>query len=126
MSESARPSLPSSPSRHLLKIFDVLHAAKSTQGAMVTVPPGQRQEVPANPRRWAEQYIYVVAGSGNLHIGGAKRRLRPGSMLRVGKHEPHVLSTGDHTMIVVNIYVPPKEPMSQPQPADLATERRAA
>lgn len=126
MSEPARPAVPFSPSWHLLKMFDVLHAAKSTQGAMVTVPPGQRQEVPANPRRWAEQYIYVVAGSGNLQIGGAKRRLRPGALLRVGKHESHVLSTGDHTMIVINIYVPPKETQSQPRPADLATERRAS
>lgn len=96
--------LPSS--QHLLKIFDVLHAAQSTQGAMVTVPPGTREEHLAQPRRWAEQFIYVLSGGGSVHVGGAKRKVRPGSLVRVGKHEPCVLITGEQKLVVVNIFAP--------------------
>ena len=89
--------------------FSVLHATRSSQAATMTLRPGETSnEDSANEHAWAEQWLYVVAGTGSARVSGRTVALREGSLLLIGKREPHVLrNTGRSDLITVNIYVPP-------------------
>lgn len=89
--------------------FAVLHATRSSQAATMTIRPGESSsEDSANEHAWAEQWLYVVAGTGSARIGGRTVRLREGSLLLIAKREPHVLrNTGRRDLVTVNVYVPP-------------------
>jgi oxalate decarboxylase/phosphoglucose isomerase-like protein (cupin superfamily) len=73
------------------------------------IRPGQSSsEDFRNEHRWAEQWRHVVAGTGTARVSGRTVRLREGSLLLVGKGEPHVIrDTGRSDLVTVNIYAPP-------------------
>jgi mannose-6-phosphate isomerase-like protein (cupin superfamily) len=89
--------------------FAVLHATRSSQAATMTLRPGQTStESSANEHAWAEQWLYVVSGTGSARISGRTIRLREGSLLLIAKREPHVIrNTGHGKLVTVNVYVPP-------------------
>lgn len=89
--------------------FAVLHATRASQAATMTLRPGQTSsEDSANEHAWAEQWLYVVSGTGTARVAGRTVRLREGSLLLIGKREPHVIrNTGRRALVTVNIYVPP-------------------
>jgi mannose-6-phosphate isomerase-like protein (cupin superfamily) len=88
--------------------FEVLHATGSSQAAMMTLPPGGKTgESGANEHAWAEQWLYVLQGSGRAH-GKKSVDLEPGSLLLIEKGEPHQIeNTGDTPLVTLNIYAPP-------------------
>jgi mannose-6-phosphate isomerase-like protein (cupin superfamily) len=96
-------------SRHRRRGFSVLHATRSSQAATMTLAPGAvSNESSANEHAWAEQWLYVVSGTGSARISGRSVRLRPGSLLLIGKREPHVIRAGKKSRLVtINVYVPP-------------------
>ena len=75
----------------------------------MTLAPGQSSdEDSANEHPWAEQWLYVVSGTGTARCGGRTVRLREGSLILIEKREPHVIRAGKRSRLVtVNIYVPP-------------------
>ncbi len=89
--------------------FAVLHATRSSQAATMTLEPGaSSDESSSNEHGWAEQWLYVVAGTGTARISGRSVRLREGALLLVQKHEPHVIrNTGRSKLVTVNVYAPP-------------------
>jgi mannose-6-phosphate isomerase-like protein (cupin superfamily) len=89
--------------------FAVVHATRSSQAATMTLRPGATSsEASANEHAWAEQWLYVVAGTGTARISRRTIRLRAGSLLLIGKREPHVITnTGRTHLVTVNIYAPP-------------------
>jgi len=89
--------------------FQVLHRTRTSQAATMTIRPGQSSsEDSQNEHRWAEQWLYVVAGTGTARVSGRTVRLREGSLLLIGKGEPHVIrNTGRSDLVTVNIYAPP-------------------
>ncbi|HEX3476052.1 MAG TPA: cupin domain-containing protein [Kofleriaceae bacterium] len=89
--------------------FQVLHRTRASQAATMTIRPGQSSsEDSRNEHRWAEQWLYVVAGTGTARVSGRSVRLREGSLLLIGKREPHVIrNTGRSDLVTVNIYAPP-------------------
>ena len=95
--------------RHTRKKFAVLHATRSSQAATMTLAPGtESNESSANEHAWAEQWLYVVSGTGSARVGKRTIRLRPGSLLLIEKREPHVIRAGQRSRLVtVNVYVPP-------------------
>jgi mannose-6-phosphate isomerase-like protein (cupin superfamily) len=101
--------------RHLLtsrlrrRAFEVLHRTRTSQAATMTLRPGGvSSEDSANEHGWAEQWLYVVAGSGTARVSGRTVKLREGSLLLIGKREPHVIrNAGRSNLVTVNIYVPP-------------------
>lgn len=101
--------------------FAVLHATRSSQAATMTLRPGATSsEDSANEHAWAEQWLYVVSGTGTARVSGRTVRLREGSLLLIGKREPHqIRNTGRGDLVTVNVYVPPAyradgEPRSPP------------
>jgi mannose-6-phosphate isomerase-like protein (cupin superfamily) len=92
--------------------FAVLHATGTSQAAMMTIAPGESTSEDAdNEHAWAEQWLYVVSGEGEARTGKRGERpikLAPGTLLLVGKGEPHVIeNTSALPLVTLNIYAPP-------------------
>jgi mannose-6-phosphate isomerase-like protein (cupin superfamily) len=89
--------------------FAVLHRTRSSQAATMTLTPGaESSEDSSNEHGWAEQWLYVISGTGTARVGRRSIALKPGSLLLIGKREPHVIRAGARSRLVtVNIYVPP-------------------
>jgi mannose-6-phosphate isomerase-like protein (cupin superfamily) len=78
-------------SRHRRRAFSVLAKSRSSQAAVMTLAPDAKSnEESANEHAWAEQWLYVVSGSGTVWIGNRTVRLRAGSLLLIERREPHV------------------------------------
>jgi mannose-6-phosphate isomerase-like protein (cupin superfamily) len=106
--------------RHTRKKFAVLHlhATRSSQAATMTLAPGAASdEDSANEHAWAEQWLYVVSGTGSARVAGRTVKLRAGSLLLIEKREPHVIRAGRRSRLVtVNLYVPPAyDPEGEPR-----------
>ena len=89
--------------------FEVLHATGTSQAAMMTLAPGESSsESSDNEHAWAEQWLYVVQGSGRVTGGKKPLALEPGALLLIEKGEPHQIeNTGDLPLVTLNIYAPP-------------------
>src|SRR3954469_23000453 len=89
--------------------FVPLHATRSSQAAMMTLAPGAKtQEDSTNEHAWAEQWLYVVSGTGSARVGKKTLKLREGSLLLIEKREPHqIKNTGRKNLVTFNVYSPP-------------------
>lgn len=89
--------------------FVPLHATRSSQAAMMTISPGEDSgEDMENEHAWAEQWLYVVSGTGKARVGKRTVRLEAGSLLLIEKREPHRISnTGRRPLVTMNVYAPP-------------------
>ena len=95
--------------RHRQQAFAVLARSPSSQAATMTLAPGKASsEDSANEHAWAEQWLYVISGTGSARVGKRTVRLREGSLLLIEKREPHVIRAGQRSRLVtLNVYVPP-------------------
>lgn len=95
--------------KHRRKQFAVLARTRSSQAAlMVLAPNGESNEGSANEHAWAEQWLYVVSGTGTARVGKRTIRLREGSLVLIAKREPHLIRAGARSRLVTfNVYVPP-------------------
>lgn len=91
------------------RAFAVLHRTASSQAATMTLAPGaESTESSSNEHAWAEQWLYVVSGRGSARVDRRTVKLAPGTLLLIGKREPHVIRAAPRSRLVtVNIYVPP-------------------
>lgn len=95
-------------SRHRRKQFAVLHKTRSSQAATMTLAPGaSSSEDAANEHAWAEQWLYVVSGTGTARIGKRTIKLKEGSLVLIEKREPHEIKAGRSRLVTFNVYVPP-------------------
>jgi mannose-6-phosphate isomerase-like protein (cupin superfamily) len=90
-------------------MFDVLASTRSAQAAMMTLRPGQSSsDEPENEHPKAEQWLFVVKGSGRAVVGTNRVALKEGSLLLIEKGERHqVTNTGKKAMVTLNLYIPP-------------------
>lgn len=89
--------------------FEPLHDTGSSQAAMMTIAPGDStSEGSDNEHAWAEQWLYVVSGTGEARGGKKPIALKVGSLLLIEKGEPHeIANTGSVPLVTLNIYTPP-------------------
>ena len=89
--------------------FEPLHATPSSQAAMMTLQPGEATgESSDNEHAWAEQWMYIVQGEGEVKGTGKPKALRPGSLLLIEKGEKHIITnTGAVPLVTLNVYAPP-------------------
>jgi len=89
------------------RLFEILHTTRTSQAAMMTLAPGaESNEDSANEHGWAEQWLYVVSGTGTARIGKRRVALRAGTLLLVARREPHVIRAGRRRLVTFNVYVP--------------------
>lgn len=90
------------------KGFRPAFAVRKVQAAEMVIPPGGCEGGADNYHRGADQWVYVVAGSGLAIVDGVRRRLRAGSLLVIERGERHeIRNTGRGLLRTLNFYSPP-------------------
>ena len=88
--------------------FRVALGNRRSQAAEMVLPPGGAEGGPGNRHRGADQWLYVVAGTGTARVKGRRLPLRPGTLLLIEHGERHeIRNTGRGLLRTLNIYVPP-------------------
>lgn len=96
--------------RHLRfgKGFRIAISQARSQAAEMVLAPGESEGGPDNRHRGADQWLYVVAGTGSATINGRTLSLRAGSLVLIERGDRHELrNTGRTLLKTLNVYVPP-------------------
>ena len=88
--------------------FRVVLGDKHAQAAQMTLGPGQTEGGPDNRHRGADQWLYIVSGTGEAVVNGSKVLLREGTLLLIQRGDTHeIRNTGRSPLRTLNVYVPP-------------------
>ncbi|MEI2455357.1 cupin domain-containing protein [Lysobacter firmicutimachus] len=101
------------------KGFRVAFTLRRAQAAEMVIAPGDSEGGPDNRHRGADQWLYVVSGTGVAIVEGVRRTLRAGSLIAIERGERHeIRNTGRSLLKTVNFYTPPAyDPDQDPLPA---------
>jgi mannose-6-phosphate isomerase-like protein (cupin superfamily) len=81
---------------------------KRGQAATMVIAPGDGEGGPDNRHRGADQWLYVLAGTGVATIAKKKVGLRPGSLVLIERGSTHeIRNTGRTPLKTLNFYAPP-------------------
>jgi mannose-6-phosphate isomerase-like protein (cupin superfamily) len=90
------------------KGFRVAIGNARSQAAEMVLAPGDSEGGPHNRHRGADQWLYVVAGTGAARVNGKRYPLRTGSLLLIEHKDEHEISnTGKTPLRTLNFYLPP-------------------
>ena len=94
------------------KGFRVAIGNRHSQAAEMVLDPGDCEGGPDNRHRGADQWLYVVSGTGVAIVAGAEGRrripLRAGRLVVIERGERHeVRNTGRTLLKTLNFYYPP-------------------
>ena len=101
------------------KGFRVAFAVRKVQAAEMVIAPGDSEGGPDNRHRGADQWLYVVAGTGVAVVEGRRQSLAAGSLLVIERGERHEIRNSGRTLLkTVNLYSPPAyDQEEEPLPA---------
>jgi mannose-6-phosphate isomerase-like protein (cupin superfamily) len=79
----------------------------------MTLGPGEIEGGPDNRHRGADQWLFVVRGTGLAIVDGKRIPLRAGTLVLIHRGEAHeIRNTGKTPLRTLNVYVPPAYTMS--------------
>jgi mannose-6-phosphate isomerase-like protein (cupin superfamily) len=88
--------------------FRVVLGNRGSQAAEMVLPPGAAEGSPENRHRGADQWLYVVSGTGIATVNGERHRLKEGSLMLIDCGDKHeIRNTGQDMLRTLNFYVPP-------------------
>jgi mannose-6-phosphate isomerase-like protein (cupin superfamily) len=88
--------------------FRVVLGDDRSQAAQMTLAPGETEGGSDNRHRGADQWLYVVSGTGVAVVEGERAELRVGTLVLIERGERHeIQNTGDTPLKTLNVYVPP-------------------
>ena len=88
--------------------FRVAMSNRRAQVAEMVLEPGKSEGDPGNKHRGADQWLFVVSGTGVAIVNDRRHPLKPGSMMLIEKGDRHeVKATGREPMRTLNFYTPP-------------------
>ena len=88
--------------------FRVVFTVRKAQAAEMVIAPGDSEGGPGNRHRGAEQWLYIVAGTGIAVVEGRRVPLKAGKLLVIERGERHeVRNTGRTLLKTLNFYTPP-------------------
>ena len=88
--------------------FRVAFDVRRAQAAEMVLAPGDSEGGPDNRHRGADQWLYVVSGTGAAIVDGRRVPLKAGVLLVIEKGERHeVRNTGRTLLKTLNFYYPP-------------------
>jgi mannose-6-phosphate isomerase-like protein (cupin superfamily) len=88
--------------------FHVALSNRFAQAASMVLVPGGCEGGPGNRHRGADQWLFVLEGSGAATVNGRRVALAPGSLLLIERGDVHsVRNTGRRLLKTLNVYVPP-------------------
>lgn len=90
------------------KGFHVLIGNERSQAAEMTIAPGESEGGPDNRHRGADQWLFVISGSGLALVNGKRYRLSANKLLLIERGDRHeIRNTGTSMLRTINVYVPP-------------------
>jgi mannose-6-phosphate isomerase-like protein (cupin superfamily) len=79
-----------------------------SQAAQMVLPPGASEGGKDNRHAGADQWLFVVSGTGSAVINGKRHPLRPGSIVLIERGDTHeIRNVGRTPLKTLNVYVPP-------------------
>lgn len=88
--------------------FEVAFAVRDVQAAEMTLAPGAHTGGPHNRHAGADQWLYVVSGTGMAIVDGVQQSLQAGSLLVIERRETHEIRSGDEQPLrTISFYSPP-------------------
>ena len=98
--------------------FKVAFANAHGQAAEMVIAPGDSEGDAKNRHRGADQWLFVLSGSGVALIEGGRYALGKGVLLLIERGEQHeIRNTGTTPLRTLNFYVPPAyDPEGDPLP----------
>ena len=92
----------------LRKGFRVVRGNRRSQAAEMVIAPGDSEGDPRNRHRGADQWLFVIAGTGSALVKKKRYKLAAGSLLFIARGERHeIRNTGRSLLRTINFYVPP-------------------
>jgi len=88
--------------------FNVVIGNRRSQAAQMVLEPGKSEGNARNRHTGADQWLFVVDGTGTAIVNDRRYALRPGALFLIehgDRHEIRNDGTGNLTML--NFYVPP-------------------
>lgn len=74
----------------------------------MTFAPGESEGGPENNHQGADQWLFVMSGSGVAFVNGTRVELGQGTLVLIERGEKHeIRNTGSTPLKTVNVYVPP-------------------
>jgi mannose-6-phosphate isomerase-like protein (cupin superfamily) len=90
------------------KGFRVAVGNARSQAAEMVIAPKDAEGNPKNRHDGADQYLYVVSGTGKATINGRAYPLAAGSLLLIERGDRHeIRNVGRGLLKTLNFYVPP-------------------
>lgn len=88
--------------------FKVMMSNRRTQAAQMVIEPGDAEGDSQNKHRGADQWLFVLSGSGVAKINGNRYGLRAGTLLLIEQGDRHeIRNTGRSLLKTLNFYSPP-------------------
>ena len=79
-----------------------------SQAAQMTLGPGETEGGPDNRHRGADQWLYVLSGTGVAVVNDERVELREGTPVIIQRGDRHeIRNTGDTPLKSLNVYIPP-------------------
>lgn len=98
--------------------FRIVFGNRRAQAAEMVLPAGESEGGRDNRHRGADQWLYVVSGTGTAIVRERHYPLRAGTLLLIERRDRHeIRNTGRRPLRTVNVYVPPAyRPSGDPLP----------
>ncbi len=88
--------------------FRVAIGNQRSQAAEMVLAPGDSEGGPGNRHRGADQWLYVLSGTGSATVNGRRHALRAGSLLLIERGDTHEIRNSGRTPLrTLSFYVPP-------------------
>lgn len=99
--------------------FRLVFGVRKVQAAEMVIAPGGSEGDEDNRHRGADQWLYVVSGTGLAIVDGVEQKLKAGSLLVIEHGERHeIRNTGRASLKTLNLYYPPAyDSQEEPLPA---------
>src|SRR5438132_356489 len=88
--------------------FSVVLGDEHSQAAQMTLGLGETEGGPDNRHKGADQWLFVVSGTGEATINGERIELREGTLVLIQRGDRHeIRNSGRSPLQTLNVYVPP-------------------
>jgi mannose-6-phosphate isomerase-like protein (cupin superfamily) len=88
--------------------FRVALANARAQAAVMVIAPGKAEGDPRNRHRGADQWLFVLAGTGTATVNRRRYALKPGTLMLIERGDEHeIRNDGRGLLRTLNVYVPP-------------------
>ena len=110
--------------------FHVVLGNRRSQAAQMVLDPGDAEGNRQNRHVGADQWLFVVSGTGVAHVNERRVPLRAGSLLLIEHGDRHeIRNNGRARLATLNLYVPPAyssdgDELAAGKPAEKAKSRK--